>query len=66
MFRYALALFKYKENDILKIHDSVEIHQYLRFFTKTITDSRYRLIYTPACYGCCIVIGPLSLLVVVI
>ncbi|KAG7454009.1 hypothetical protein JOB18_015556 [Solea senegalensis] len=40
MFRYALALFKYKEDDILKIHDSVEIYQYLRFFTKTICDSR--------------------------
>ncbi|XP_030621362.1 TBC1 domain family member 2A [Chanos chanos] len=40
MFRYALAVFKYKEEDILKIHDSVEIYQYLRFFTKTITDSR--------------------------
>ncbi|XP_028271333.1 TBC1 domain family member 2A-like isoform X2 [Parambassis ranga] len=40
MFRYALALFKYKEDDILKIHDSVEIYQYLRFFTKTISDGR--------------------------
>uniref|UniRef100_A0A3B4C8T3 TBC1 domain family, member 2 n=1 Tax=Pygocentrus nattereri TaxID=42514 RepID=A0A3B4C8T3_PYGNA len=40
IFRYALALFKYKEDDILKIHDSVEIYQYLRFFTKTVTDSR--------------------------
>ncbi|XP_044060442.1 TBC1 domain family member 2A [Siniperca chuatsi] len=40
IFRYALALFKYKEDDILKIHDSVEIYQYLRFFTKTITDGR--------------------------
>ncbi|XP_066523071.1 TBC1 domain family member 2A isoform X2 [Hoplias malabaricus] len=40
IFRYALALFKYKEEDILKIHDSVEIYQYLRFFTKTVTDSR--------------------------
>ncbi|XP_023131803.2 TBC1 domain family member 2A [Amphiprion ocellaris] len=40
IFRYALALFKYKEDDILKIHDSVEIYQYLRFFTKTISDSR--------------------------
>ncbi|KAK1904382.1 TBC1 domain family member 2A [Dissostichus eleginoides] len=37
---YALALFKYKEDDILKIQDGVEIHQYLRFFTKTITDGR--------------------------
>ena len=40
MFRYALALFKYKEEDILKIHDNVEIYQYLRFFTKTISDGR--------------------------
>ncbi|XP_034453708.1 TBC1 domain family member 2A isoform X2 [Hippoglossus hippoglossus] len=40
IFRYALALFKYKEDDILRIHDSVEIYQYLRFFTKTISDSR--------------------------
>ncbi|XP_065814886.1 TBC1 domain family member 2A [Labrus bergylta] len=40
IFRYALAIFKYKEDDILKICDSVEIYQYLRFFTKTISDSR--------------------------
>ncbi|KAM4733074.1 TBC1 domain family member 2A isoform 2-T2 [Anableps anableps] len=40
IFRYALALFKYKEDDLLKIQDSVEIYQYLRFFTKTISDSR--------------------------
>ncbi|MBN3310275.1 TBD2A protein, partial [Amia calva] len=40
IFRYALALFKYKEDDILKIHDSVEIYQYLRFFTRTISDGR--------------------------
>lgn len=40
IFRYALALFKYKEDDILKIHDSVEIYQYLRIFTKTIADTR--------------------------
>ncbi|XP_071313254.1 TBC1 domain family member 2A isoform X2 [Trachinotus anak] len=40
IFRYALALFKYQEDNILKIHDSVEIYQYLRFFTKTISDSR--------------------------
>ncbi|KAK5873457.1 hypothetical protein PBY51_018494 [Eleginops maclovinus] len=40
IFRYALALFKYKEDDILKIQDGVEIYQYLRFFTKTITDGR--------------------------
>ncbi|XP_056899433.1 TBC1 domain family member 2A isoform X1 [Takifugu flavidus] len=40
IFRYVLALFKYREEDILKIHDSVEIYQYLRIFTKTITDTR--------------------------
>ncbi|KAJ8382115.1 hypothetical protein SKAU_G00028930 [Synaphobranchus kaupii] len=40
IFRCALALFKYKEEDIMKIHDNVEIYQYLRFFTKTISDSR--------------------------
>uniref|UniRef100_A0A8C9TH85 TBC1 domain family member 2 n=1 Tax=Scleropages formosus TaxID=113540 RepID=A0A8C9TH85_SCLFO len=40
LFRYALALFKYKEEDILKIHDKVEIYQYLRFFTRTISDCR--------------------------
>uniref|UniRef100_A0A3B4UMN3 TBC1 domain family member 2 n=1 Tax=Seriola dumerili TaxID=41447 RepID=A0A3B4UMN3_SERDU len=40
IFRYALALFKYKEDNILKIRDSVEIYQYLRFFTKTISDGR--------------------------
>ncbi|XP_058879402.1 TBC1 domain family member 2A-like [Acipenser ruthenus] len=40
IFRYALALFKYNEEDILKIHDNLEIYQYLRFFTKTISDGR--------------------------
>lgn len=40
IFRYALALFKYKEEDILNIHDNVEIYQYLRFFAKTISDGR--------------------------
>uniref|UniRef100_A0A665U047 TBC1 domain family, member 2 n=1 Tax=Echeneis naucrates TaxID=173247 RepID=A0A665U047_ECHNA len=40
IFRYALALFKYQEENILKIHDRVEIYQYLRFFTKTICDGR--------------------------
>lgn len=40
IFRYVLALFKYREDDILKIHDGVEIYQYLRIFTKTITDTR--------------------------
>lgn len=44
IFRYALAIFKYKEEDILKIHDNVEIYQYLRFFTKTVTDGRWEII----------------------
>lgn len=43
IFRYALAIFKYKEEDILKIHDNVEIYQYLRFFTKTVTDGRWAI-----------------------
>ncbi|XP_066470090.1 TBC1 domain family member 2A [Tiliqua scincoides] len=40
LFRYALAIFKYNEEAILKIQDSLEIYQYLRFFTKTICDGR--------------------------
>ncbi|XP_051944858.1 TBC1 domain family member 2A-like [Xyrauchen texanus] len=40
IFRYALALFKYREEDFLKIHDSVEIYQYLRLFPNTIADGR--------------------------
>ncbi|XP_062334671.1 TBC1 domain family member 2A-like isoform X1 [Osmerus eperlanus] len=40
IFRYALALFKYKEDDILKICDCDDIYQYLRFFPKTIIDGR--------------------------
>ncbi|XP_061895946.1 TBC1 domain family member 2A isoform X2 [Entelurus aequoreus] len=40
IFRYALALFKYKEDDILKIDDSTDIYQYLRFFTTTVSDGR--------------------------
>ncbi|MBN3284443.1 TBD2A protein, partial [Polyodon spathula] len=40
IFRYALALFKYNEEEILKIHDNLEIYLYLRFFTKTISDGR--------------------------
>ncbi|XP_061690425.1 TBC1 domain family member 2A isoform X2 [Syngnathoides biaculeatus] len=47
MFRYALALFKYKEDDILKIRDGADIHQYLRFFTKTITDTRSCALWWP-------------------
>ncbi|XP_016416289.1 TBC1 domain family member 2A-like isoform X1 [Sinocyclocheilus rhinocerous] len=40
IFRYALALFKYKEEIILKIDDSVEMYQYLRIFPYTIADGR--------------------------
>ncbi|NXB88040.1 TBD2A protein, partial [Vidua chalybeata] len=40
IFRYALAIFKYNEEEILRIHDSVEIYQYLCFFTRMITDGR--------------------------
>ncbi|XP_061678740.1 TBC1 domain family member 2B [Syngnathoides biaculeatus] len=40
MFRYALALFKYKEEEFLKLQDSTTIFKYLRYFTRTILDSR--------------------------
>lgn len=41
MFRCALALFKYKEEEFLKLEDSTAIFKYLRYFTRTILDSRY-------------------------
>ncbi|KAM8801766.1 TBC1 domain family member 2A isoform 2-T2 [Rhynchonycteris naso] len=40
VFRYALAIFKYNEEKILRLQDSLEIYQYLHFFTKTICNSR--------------------------
>uniref|UniRef100_A0A8C0HDV7 TBC1 domain family member 2 n=1 Tax=Chelonoidis abingdonii TaxID=106734 RepID=A0A8C0HDV7_CHEAB len=40
IFRYALAIFKYNEEEILRIRDSLEIYQYLRFFTHMIGDGR--------------------------
>ncbi|XP_072847998.2 TBC1 domain family member 2A isoform X1 [Pogona vitticeps] len=40
IFRYALAIFKYNEEAILRIQDSLEIYQYFRFFTKTVCDGR--------------------------
>ncbi|XP_074136155.1 TBC1 domain family member 2A isoform X1 [Sminthopsis crassicaudata] len=40
IFRYTLAIFKYNEEAILRIHDSLEIYQYLQIFTKTICDGR--------------------------
>ncbi|XP_063045336.1 TBC1 domain family member 2A [Engraulis encrasicolus] len=39
LFRYALALLKYKEEEILKLKDATELFQYLFFFTKTIADA---------------------------
>ncbi|XP_053175040.1 TBC1 domain family member 2B isoform X1 [Scomber japonicus] len=40
IFRFALALFKYKEEEFLKLQDSTAIFKYLRCFTRTILDSR--------------------------
>lgn len=40
VFRYALAIFKYNEEALLRLQDSLEIYQYLHLFTKTICDSR--------------------------
>lgn len=40
IFRYALAIFKYNEEEILKKHESTEIYQYLASFTQTICDGR--------------------------
>ncbi|XP_053423912.1 TBC1 domain family member 2A isoform X2 [Nycticebus coucang] len=40
VFRYALAIFKYNEEEILRLQDGLEIYQYLRLFTKTICNSR--------------------------
>ncbi|XP_003785212.1 TBC1 domain family member 2A isoform X3 [Otolemur garnettii] len=40
VFRYALAIFKYNEEEILRLQDSLEIYQFLRLFTKTICNSR--------------------------
>ncbi|XP_075706125.1 TBC1 domain family member 2A [Rhinoderma darwinii] len=40
IFRYALAIFKYNEEEILKLTEETEIYQYLSFFTKTICDGR--------------------------
>lgn len=41
IFRFALALFKYKEEEILKLQDSMSIFKYLRYFTRTILDARW-------------------------
>ncbi|XP_026537803.1 TBC1 domain family member 2B isoform X3 [Notechis scutatus] len=40
IFRFALALFKYKEEEILKLQDSTSIFKYLRSFTRTVLDAR--------------------------
>uniref|UniRef100_A0A673YW83 TBC1 domain family member 2B n=1 Tax=Salmo trutta TaxID=8032 RepID=A0A673YW83_SALTR len=40
IFRFALALFKYKEEEFLKLQDSMAIFKYLRYFTITILDWR--------------------------
>ncbi|XP_019127789.2 TBC1 domain family member 2B [Larimichthys crocea] len=40
IFRFALALFKHKEEEFLKLQDSTTIFKYLRCFTRTILDSR--------------------------
>ncbi|XP_036399716.1 TBC1 domain family member 2B-like [Megalops cyprinoides] len=40
IFRFALALFKHKEEEFLKLHDSTTLFKYLRYFTRTILDGR--------------------------
>ncbi|XP_068595450.1 TBC1 domain family member 2B [Brachionichthys hirsutus] len=40
VFRCALALFKYKEEEFFKLQDSTAIFKYLRCFTRTVLDSR--------------------------
>ncbi|KAJ8333646.1 hypothetical protein SKAU_G00409650 [Synaphobranchus kaupii] len=40
IFRFALALFKYSEEDFLKLQDSTTIFKYLRYFSHNILDSR--------------------------
>ena len=40
IFRFALALFKYKEEEILRLQDSMSIFKYLRHFTRTVLDAR--------------------------
>ncbi|XP_072526914.1 TBC1 domain family member 2B [Salminus brasiliensis] len=40
IFRFALALFKCKEEEFLKLQDAMAIFKYLRYFTRTILDSR--------------------------
>ncbi|KAA0724297.1 TBC1 domain family member 2B [Triplophysa tibetana] len=40
IFRFALALFKYKEEEFLKLQDQMTIFKYLRYFTHSILDAR--------------------------
>lgn len=40
IFRFALALFKYREEEILRLQDSMSIFKYLRHFTRTVLDAR--------------------------
>ncbi|MBN3271649.1 TBD2B protein, partial [Polyodon spathula] len=40
IFRFALALFKYKEEEMLKLQDSMAIFKYLRYFTHAVLDAR--------------------------
>ncbi|XP_004695716.2 PREDICTED: TBC1 domain family member 2B, partial [Condylura cristata] len=40
IFRFALALFKYKEEEVLRLQDSTSIFKYLRYFTRTVLDAR--------------------------
>uniref|UniRef100_UPI00358F0C29 TBC1 domain family member 2B-like n=2 Tax=Myxine glutinosa TaxID=7769 RepID=UPI00358F0C29 len=40
IFRYTLAFFKYKEEDILKLENQGSILIYLRYFTRTFVDAR--------------------------
>ncbi|XP_008054450.1 TBC1 domain family member 2B isoform X2 [Carlito syrichta] len=40
IFRFALALFKYKEEEILKLQDSMSTFKFLRSFTRTVLDAR--------------------------
>ncbi|XP_067886706.1 TBC1 domain family member 2A isoform X1 [Heterodontus francisci] len=40
IFRYALAIFKYNEEEILKLNDNLAIYEYLRCLTKNISEGR--------------------------
>ncbi|XP_059500120.1 TBC1 domain family member 2A isoform X2 [Stegostoma tigrinum] len=40
IFRYALAIFKYNEEEILKLNDNLAIYDYLRYLTQNISQGR--------------------------